>query len=108
MDLLIQTAHAQAPGGQESPLAFFLPLLIFVAVFYFLLIRPQQKRAKQHRTMVAALATGDEVVTNGGLLGRVTAVGDHFLTLEIAPGTEVKVRKDMVGTVMPKGTVKGA
>jgi preprotein translocase subunit YajC len=84
-----------------------LPLLLLV-VFYFLLIRPQTKRAKEHRTMVAALAAGDEVVTNGGILGKVVEVGDQFLTVEIAEGVRVKVQRHTVATVLPKGTLKSA
>ena len=81
MDFLIEAAHAQAAGGQESTLSLFLPLLIFVGVFYFLLIRPQQKRAKEHREMVSALGVGDEVVTSGGILGKITELGEQFVAL---------------------------
>jgi preprotein translocase subunit YajC len=73
---------------------------------YFMLIRPQAKRAKEHKRMVAALAKGDELVTNGGLLGRVRKVGDSFLTVEIADGLEVKIQKQSVATLVPKGTFK--
>jgi len=76
-------------------------------VFYFLLIRPQTKKAKEHKLMVEALAKGDEIVTNGGLLGRVTKVGDNFVDLELAEGMVVKLQRHAVGSVLPKGTIKG-
>jgi preprotein translocase subunit YajC len=109
MNLLISDAHAQAagaaPGGGYSQ---YLILIVFVAVFYFLLIRPQQKRAKEHQALLSKLATGDEVVTAGGILGRVTDVGDGFLTLEVADGVRIKVQKSQVTQLVPKGTYKGA
>lgn len=110
MNPLISEAFAQAPaGGAGMPGGSYATLLmlgvLFVA-FYFLLIRPQAKRAKEHRAMVAALGKGDEVVTAGGTLGRITQVSDNFVTLEIADGVEVKVQRHMVQTVMPKGTLK--
>jgi preprotein translocase subunit YajC len=82
-------------------------ILIFV-VFYFLLIRPQSKRAKEHRKMVAELKAGDEVVTSGGVLGRITEAGEQFLKVEVADGVELKVQRTTVSMVMPKGTFKGA
>ncbi len=109
MDLFIATAWAQdagaAPGG--SMLMQLLPLVLIFVVFYFLLIRPQTKRAKEHREMVGKLQSGDEVVTNGGLLGRITEVGDNFITLEVARGVAIQVQKFQVSQLMPKGTVKG-
>lgn len=107
MDLLINTAWAQdaaAPAGRGF--VEFLPLIILFVIFYLFLIRPQMKRAKDHRKMVEAIAKGDEVVTNGGLLGRITDVGDNFIVLEIAKGVEVKVQKQAISATMPKGTVK--
>jgi preprotein translocase subunit YajC len=83
-----------------------LPLLLIFVLFYFMLIRPQTKRAKEHKNMVAALAKGDEVVTNGGLLGRITDVGESFLTVSIADGVEVRVQKQSVSALVPKGTMK--
>lgn len=106
MSFFIADAHAQAAGGAASPGMDLIFLVLLFVVFYFLLIRPQMKRAKEHKNMVASLAKGDEVVTGGGLLGRVTKVGDHFVTLEIADGLEVKVQKQALGSVMPKGTMK--
>jgi preprotein translocase subunit YajC len=110
MDWLISTAAAQAQSapGQPSALASFLPLVLIFVVFYFLLIRPQAKRAKEHRAMVAALEVGAEVVTNGGILGKVTELGDQIITIEIAPGVNVKVQRHTVAQVLPKGTIKNA
>jgi preprotein translocase subunit YajC len=108
MDWLISTAsaQAQAPAGQTSALMQFLPLVLIFVVFYFLLIRPQSKRAKEHAALVAALEVGAEVVTTGGLLGKVVALADQYLTLEIADGVNVKVQRHTVSQVLPKGTLK--
>jgi preprotein translocase subunit YajC len=107
MSFFIADAHAQAAGSGAPPGIDLIFLVLLFVVFYFLLIRPQMKRAKEHRTMVAALAKGDEVVTNGGLLGRITKVGDSFVSMEIADGLEVKVQKQALASLMPKGTMKG-
>jgi preprotein translocase subunit YajC len=109
MSFLISDAWAQeAPaaagsGGAPIDLIFFV---VLIALFYFLLIRPQAKRAKEHKKMVENLAKGDEVVTQGGLLGRIGEVGESFLTVEVAEGVQVKVQKHQVAAVMPKGTMK--
>jgi preprotein translocase subunit YajC len=109
MDLLITPAWAQAATGSTgSTLTTILPLLLIFVVFYFLLIRPQTKRAKEHREMVAKLATGDEVVTNGGVLGRISEVGEHFITLQVSSGVAIQVQKFQIAQLMPKGTFKGA
>lgn len=97
-------AGAQQPGGLTS----FLPLIILFAVFYFLLIRPQSKRAKEHKKMVADLAKGDEVVTNGGILGSITEIDDNYVTLKIADGVEIKVQRPSISTSVPKGTIKNS
>jgi preprotein translocase subunit YajC len=107
MNFFISDAMAAAPQGQGDALMSFLPLIFIFVVFYFLLIRPQSKKAKEHKTMVEALSKGDEVVTNGGLLGRITKVGDNFVELEVAEGTSVKVQRHAVANLMPKGTIKG-
>ena len=109
MEWLIPSAYAQAAGGAQ-PNAFvqLLPLVLIFVVFYFLLIRPQAKRAKEHKAMVAALAVGDEVVTAGGILGKVTETGDQVLTVELAEGVRVKIQRHTVGAVLPKGTLKNA
>jgi preprotein translocase subunit YajC len=109
MDFLISPAWAQAAGApQGSPLMTVLPLLLIFVVFYFLLIRPQSKRAKEHREMVAKLAAGDEVVTTGGLLGRLTEVGESFVTLQVSSGVTIQVQKFQIAQLVPKGTFKGA
>ncbi len=107
MSLLISDAHAQAAGAapQAGMMSMLLPLLLIV-VFYFLLIRPQQKRHKEHQAMLARLAAGDEVVTAGGLLGRITEVGDAFITVEIADGVRIKVQRQQITQLVPKGTYK--
>lgn len=107
MDFLISPAFAQDTGGGD-PLGMFLPMIIIFVAFYFLLIRPQQKRAKAHTELVKALATGDEVLTAGGVLGKVTAVSEHYATLEIADNVEIKVQKATVSAVVPKGTIDAA
>ena len=109
MDWLISSASAQAAGGaQSNPIMQLLPLILIFVVFYFLLIRPQAKRAKEHKGMVAALAVGDEVVTSGGILGKVTEAGEQFLTVEVADGVRVKVQRHTVSSILPKGTMKSA
>jgi preprotein translocase subunit YajC len=107
MNFFISDAMAAAPQGQTEQLMSFLPLIFIFVVFYFLLIRPQTKKAKEHKLMVEALAKGDEVVTNGGLLGRITRIGDNFVELEVADQVSVKVQRQAVANVMPKGTIKG-
>jgi preprotein translocase subunit YajC len=109
MSFFIDNAWAQAaPAQQGGSLGFILMMGLFFVIFYFMLIRPQSKRAKEHRAMLSALATGDEVVTSGGILGRVVEVGDNFITLEVADGVQLKVQKGQVATLMPKGTVKAS
>jgi preprotein translocase subunit YajC len=105
---LISDAYAQAAPSAGGGMSQILILVVFVVVFYFLLIRPQQKRAKEQQNMLSRLATGDEVVTTGGILGRITEVGDPYLTVEIADGVRVRVLKSQISQVVPKGTMKGA
>ena len=101
-----QAAPAAAGGDMQSSLMSLLPLVLMFVVLYFVMIRPQMKRQKEHKTMVEALAKGDEVATAGGLLGRVTKLGDHHLGVEIAPGVEVQVQRTAVVQVLPKGSIK--
>jgi preprotein translocase subunit YajC len=109
MNLLISDAWAQAaPGGSTSQFMPLMMMVLFVGVFYFLLIRPQQKKAREHQALVSKLAAGDEVVTNGGMLGRVTDVGETFVTLEVADGVRVKVQRFQIAQLMPKGTLKSS
>ncbi len=107
MDFLISPAHAQGVA-QGDAFGFFLPMVVIFVAFYFLLIRPQQKRQKAHTALIGALSTGDEVVTAGGILGKVTAVSEHYATLQIADEVEVKVQKSTVSAVVPKGTFDAA
>ena len=108
MDFLLQSAQAANGGsatGGNPLMGMLIPILLLV-VFYFLLIRPQQKRAKEHRQMVSELKIGDEVVTSGGIAGQLTDVGDSFVQLEIADGVEVQIQKQSVSSLLPKGTLK--
>ncbi len=102
-DTAAATQEAAAPGFE----GLLFPIALIV-IFYFLLIRPQQKRNEEHKQLVAGAKKGDEIVTNGGLLGKITEVDDHFITLEIAPNTSVQVMKTSISTVMPKGTYASA
>jgi preprotein translocase subunit YajC len=106
--VLISTAHAQQAATTDPMGGFMqlLPIILMFVVLYFLMIRPQMKRAKEHKALIEALAKGDEVVTGGGIAGRVTRVSDNFLTLEIAPTVEIQVQKQAVTVLLPKGTLK--
>jgi preprotein translocase subunit YajC len=97
-----------AAAAPSNPLVTFLPLILLFVVFYFLMIRPQMKKQKEQRAMLSALAKGDEVVTNGGIAGRIDEVSDAFITVEIAPNVKVKLQKGAVSQVLPKGTLKSA
>ena len=101
-----QTTTTAADAGLMGSLTTFAPLLIMFVVMYFLMIRPQQKRQKEMKAMMEALAKGDEVVTVGGILGRVVLVKDAYVTIEVAAGTEMIVQKNAVTTLLPKGTLK--
>ncbi len=106
MSFIINDAMAQSVDSSTGGILSFLPLIVLFAVFYFLLIRPQQKKAKQHKNMVEALKKGDEIITNGGVLAKIIDVGESFLTCEIAEKVEVKIQSHAVSTVLPKGTIK--
>ncbi|MEO1751042.1 preprotein translocase subunit YajC [Thiofaba sp. EF100] len=106
---IISVAMAEAPAAaaqQPDPLMSFLPLILIFAVMYFLLIRPQIKRQKEHKKLIDALTKGDEVLTSGGLVGRVVELTDAFITLEVAEGTTIIVQRSAVTTVLPKGTLR--
>ena len=107
MDFFIDTARAQA-GAQGDPIMSFLPLVVIFVLFYFLLIRPQQKRQKEHKQMVEALEVGQEVVTGGGVLGKVTEVADLWVTIEVANGVSLKVQRNTIAALMPKDTIRNA
>jgi preprotein translocase subunit YajC len=105
--VFISNAYAQsANDALSSNLTSFLPLILMFVVMYFLMIRPQQKRAKEQKAMMEALAKGDEVITAGGLLGKVSKVNDSYVTIEVAANTEVVVQKHAISTLLPKGTLK--
>ena len=102
-----QTAPAAATGGDlQSTLMSMLPLLLMFAVLYFVMIRPQMKKQKEHRAMIDALAKGDEVITAGGLLGKVSKLGETYVGVELADGVEVQLQRNAVVQVLPKGTLK--
>ena len=104
--MLISNAYAADPVAGPDPMIQILMLVGFIAIFYFLLWRPQQKRAKEHKNLIANLAKGDEVATGGGLMGSITKVGDAVLTLEVAEGVQVQIQKQAVAILFPKGTLK--
>lgn len=108
LDLLISPAAAQAAPAAGSPLTGLLLPLVFIGVMFFFMIRPQMKRAKEHRELIAKLAKGDEVITTGGIAGRVEELGENFVSVEIADGIRVKVQRAAVVAVLPKGTLKSA
>ena len=110
MSSLISTAHAQATGAAPAggQMTSFLFMAGIIVVFYFVLIRPQQKRAKEHQAMLSKLAAGDEVITAGGIVGRVSEVGDTFVVVEIADNVRIKVQRGQISSLLPKGTYKGA
>ncbi|MGD9946024.1 MAG: preprotein translocase subunit YajC [Burkholderiaceae bacterium] len=112
--MFISNAYAQSAGSTEQQLLGFLPIILMFVVLYFLMIRPQMKRAKDHRTMLEALKKGDEVITSGGLVGRITKVGESYVTLEVGRTPESKgegaiemnFQKSAVQTLLPNGTIK--
>jgi preprotein translocase subunit YajC len=109
--VFISSAFAQSTGGggltDASSWTSFLPIVAMFVLLYFMMIRPQMKRQKEHKSMLDALQKGDEVITSGGVLGRVTKVGEAYVAVEIAAGTEVQVQRSAVQTLLPKGTLKG-
>jgi preprotein translocase subunit YajC len=104
--VFISNAYAQTAGGAESSLMSFLPIVLMFVVLYFLMIRPQMKRQKEQKSMIEALAKGDEVVTAGGIVGKITKVIDGYVSLEVNDGNEILVQKAAVATLLPKGTIK--
>lgn len=110
LDLLISPAFAQAAGQPAGPSIWSTLMfpIVLIAVMYFLMIRPQMKRAKEHKEMLGKLGKGDEVITSGGVAGTVTEIGDNFVTVEIADSVRVRVQKAAIANVLPKGTLKAA
>jgi len=106
-DAIAQTTGATGVAGLMGNLTSFLPIILMFVVLYFLMIRPQMKRQKEQKAMMDALGKGDEVVTSGGLLGKVVKVADAYVTVEVSEGNEVVVQKSAITTLLPKGTLKG-
>ena len=105
--MIISPAFAQgAPGGDAGGLMSFLPIILMFVLLYFLMIRPQMKRAKEQKAMIEALQKGDEVVTAGGIVGRITKLGEQYVSVEVAPNTELVVQRSAVQVPLPKGTLK--
>jgi preprotein translocase subunit YajC len=104
--MLIGQAWAQGAGGVGGDMLGLLPILLMFVVLYFLMIRPQMKRAKEHKAMIEALQKGDEVVTAGGVVGRVSKIGDNYVSLQVADNVEITVQRPSVQVVLPKGTLK--
>lgn len=107
MDFLIQNAYAQG-AQQADPFGFLLPMIIIFVAFYFLLIRPQQKKQKAHTALVAGLKVGDEILTAGGILGKITGVSEHYVVVKVAENTEIKMQRASVSQVVPKDTFDNA
>ena len=107
MDFLIQNAYAQG-AQQADPFGFLLPMIVIFAAFYFLLIRPQQKKQKAHTALISNLKAGDEVLTAGGILGVITGISEHYAIVKIADNTEIKIQKSSVSQVVPKDTYENA
>ncbi len=110
LDFLIAPAHAQAAAAAGAPslMSTLLLPIILVAIMYFLMIRPQMKRQKEHRAMLEKLGKGDEVITNGGIAGQVTDIGENFITVEVAAGVQLRVQKAAITSVLPRGTLQAA
>ena len=106
MDFLISPAHAAGSAAAAPGIMDFAFPVVLLVLFYFMLIRPNQKRAKEHREMQASLAKGDEIVTDGGLMGKILNVGENAITVQLAENLEVKVRRESINSVLPKGTLK--
>ena len=104
--MIISSAYAQATGGSDPGIMGFLPIILMFVLLYFLMIRPQMKRSKEQKAMIEALQKGDEVVAAGGLIGKITKLGEQYVTLEIAPNTEIVVQRAAVQVPLPKGTIK--
>ena len=108
LDFVFTPAYAQGAASSTtgSDLMAFLPLVAMFAIFYFLLIRPQQKKAKEHKAMLEALKKGDEVVTAGGVVGKISKLGEQYATVEVATGIEMTIQRSAIAQLLPKGTIK--
>jgi len=107
MDFFIQNAYAQG-ASQGDAFGFLLPMIVIFAAFYFLMIRPQQKKQKAHTELVSNLSAGDEILTAGGILGVITGISEHYAIVKIADNTEIKIQKSSVTQVVPKDTFENA
>ncbi|MDH5181406.1 MAG: preprotein translocase subunit YajC [Gammaproteobacteria bacterium] len=109
MNFFISSAHAAAPAAQQPDTGFpLIMMIVMFVIFYFLLIRPQQKRAKEHQKLVSALAKGDEVVTSGGIMGKITNTTEQYVTVEIAANVQVRIQRHAISAILPKGSIKAA
>ena len=110
LDFLIPVAHAQTAGAapEQSMMSSVVFFIALIGIMYFLMIRPQMKRQKEHRQMIDKLAKGDEVITSGGIAGTVAAISESFITVEVASGVQLRVQKGAISNVLPKGTLKSA
>jgi len=106
MNFFISDAMAADPAPQGGGLQLIIMMAIFFGIMYFMIIRPQQKRAKEHKELIASITKGDEVVAGGGIIGKVTNVGDNFIEMSVSDNTSIKVQRQAVAAVMPKGTMK--
>ena len=104
--MIISPAYAQAATGGDAGFIGFLPIVLMFVLLYFLMIRPQMKRAKEHKTMIDALQKGDEVITAGGIVGKIAKLTDQYATVEIAPSVEINVQRGAISQILPKGTFK--
>jgi preprotein translocase subunit YajC len=104
--VIISPAFAQSAGGGDPGFIGFLPIILMFVLLYFLMIRPQMKRSKEQKQMVEALQKGDEVIAAGGVLGRITRISDTYVSLEVAPNTEISIQRAAVQMLLPKGTLK--
>ena len=104
--MIISPAYAQAASGGDPGFIGFLPIILMFVLLYFLMIRPQMKRSKEQKQMVEALQKGDEVIAAGGVLGRITRLSDAYVSLEVAPNTEISIQRTAVQLLLPKGTLK--
>lgn len=104
--MIISPAFAQSAGGGDPGFIGFLPIILMFVLLYFLMIRPQMKRSKEQKQMVEALQKGDEVIAAGGVLGRITRISDAYVSLEVAPNTEISIQRTAVQMLLPKGTLK--
>ncbi len=102
----ISNAYAQGTGSPDQGLIAFLPMIAIFIIFYFMLIRPQQKKGKEQKAMIDAITKGDEVVSAGGIVGKVAKINENYVTLEVASGVEINVQRSAIALLLPKGTIK--